>query len=47
MVRPDALDDSVPYIPEAVGALGLRTAQARIPVDTLVVDSAEKIPTEN
>lgn len=47
MVRADAPDDSVPYIPEAVGALGLKMVSAKVPLDTVIVDSAERIPTEN
>jgi uncharacterized protein (TIGR03435 family) len=45
--RADAPDNSVPYIPEAVGALGLRMVPAKIPLDTVIVDSADRIPTEN
>jgi uncharacterized protein (TIGR03435 family) len=45
--RVDAPDDSVPYIPHAVGALGLRMVPAKIPLDTVIVDSADKMPTEN
>lgn len=46
-VRADAPEDSVPYIPLAVEALGLKMVSARILLDTVVVDSAERIPTEN
>jgi uncharacterized protein (TIGR03435 family) len=45
--RVDAPDDSVPYIPLAVETLGLRAVPAKIPVDILVVDNAERIPTGN
>jgi len=45
--RVDAPDDSVPYIPDAVDVLGLKMVSVKVPVDTLVVDSAERIPTEN
>lgn len=47
MARIDASDGSVPYIPEAVGALGLKTVPAKIPLDTVIVDSADRIPTDN
>jgi uncharacterized protein (TIGR03435 family) len=45
--RADEPDDSVPYGPLAVEALGLRMAPAKIPLDTVIVDSADRIPTEN
>jgi uncharacterized protein (TIGR03435 family) len=40
-------DDLIPYIPLAVEGLGLKMVSVKVPVDTLVVDSAERIPTEN
>jgi uncharacterized protein (TIGR03435 family) len=46
-VRADAPDDSVPYIPDAVAVLGLKMVPAKIPLDTVIVDSAERMPTEN
>jgi len=45
--RADAPDDSVPYIPDAVDVLRLKMASAKIPLDTVFVDSADRIPTEN
>lgn len=40
-------NDLIPYIPLAVDALGLKMVPVKVPVDILIVDSAEKIPTEN
>jgi uncharacterized protein (TIGR03435 family) len=40
-------NDLIPYIPLAVDGLGLKMVSVKVPVDTLVVDSAEKVPTEN
>jgi uncharacterized protein (TIGR03435 family) len=40
-------NDLIPYIPLAVEALGLKMVSVKVPVDTLVVDSSERIPTEN
>ena len=40
-------DDLIPYIPLAADGLGLKMVPVKVPVDTLVVDSADRIPTEN
>jgi uncharacterized protein (TIGR03435 family) len=40
-------NDLIPYIPLAVDALGLKMVSVKVPVDTVIIDSADRIPTEN
>jgi uncharacterized protein (TIGR03435 family) len=45
---PDIPDHSAPYILDSVQAqLGLKLQPAKIPVDTVIVDSVDNAPTEN
>jgi len=44
----DTADDSAPYILDAVQEqLGLKLQPVKIPLDTVIVDSVDKTPTEN
>ena len=47
--QPDAdAPDRVPHIPDALPAqLGLKLEAKKIPLDTVVIDSIDRVPTEN
>jgi len=45
--RPQAAATPVPALIEAVQILGLKLEARKVPVDVIVVDSAQKVPSEN
>jgi uncharacterized protein (TIGR03435 family) len=46
--HPDQSDGTLPALPEALKeATGLELKSQMVPVETIVIDSVDKVPTEN